>query len=240
MADRLGNTERAYEQLRQAIVEGRYAPGQRLVEQAIGEELRLSRTPVREALRRLEAEGLVVTERNCGASVRPIGVDDIADLYDLRSHLEAMMAERAAERATPAEHAALAAAADAFDAAVPATDHADLAALRRLHDANGRFHGTLASACHHAHLQRTLARAVDVPLVFQAFRQFDRAATARSALFHHLIADAVREGAADRAGRLMTEHILQGRDALIAAIDDQASVDDLFGRPTRLTRTRSA
>ena len=60
----------AYELIRTAIVENRYEPGQRLVEQRIAEEFGLSRTPVREALRRLEAEGLVVAERNRGARVR--------------------------------------------------------------------------------------------------------------------------------------------------------------------------
>ena len=57
----------AYTQVRAAIVENRYPPGHRLVEQRIAEELGLSRTPVREALRMLEAEGLVVSERNRGA-----------------------------------------------------------------------------------------------------------------------------------------------------------------------------
>ena len=65
-------TAHAYAQVRSAIVENRYPPGYRLVEQRIAEELGLSRTPVREALRMLQAEGLVVSERNRGAMVRPL------------------------------------------------------------------------------------------------------------------------------------------------------------------------
>src|SRR5262245_1038429 len=83
----LGSAEQAYRQIRDAIVQGRYRPGQRLIEQRISEEFGLSRTPVREGLRRLEAEGLVITERNRGAVVRPVTPGDIDDLYELRATL---------------------------------------------------------------------------------------------------------------------------------------------------------
>ena len=64
----IGSTELAYQRIRQAIIDGSYAPGQRLIEQSISEEFDLSRTPIRESLRRLEAEGLVLIERNRGAT----------------------------------------------------------------------------------------------------------------------------------------------------------------------------
>ena len=70
----------AYAKVRAAIVESRYPPGHRLVEQRIAEELGLSRTPVREALRMLQAEGLVVSERNRGAMVRPLSPTEVVDL----------------------------------------------------------------------------------------------------------------------------------------------------------------
>ncbi len=98
-ADTVG-AELAYEQVRAAIVENRYPPGQRLVEQRIAEELGLSRTPVREALRMLEAEGLVVSERNRGAMVRPLSATEVVDLYGLRIRLESYAVEVATERAT--------------------------------------------------------------------------------------------------------------------------------------------
>ena len=112
-ADTVG-AELAYEQVRAAIVENRYPPGQRLVEQRIAEELGLSRTPVREALRMLEAEGLVVSERNRGAMVRPLSPTEVVDLYGLRIRLESYAVEVATERATETELGELVAAADAF------------------------------------------------------------------------------------------------------------------------------
>ena len=102
------------QQVRAAIVENRYPPGQRLVEQRIAEELGLSRTPVREALRMLEAEGLVVSERNRGAMVRPLSTTEVVDLYGLRIRLESYAVEVATERATETELGELVAAADAF------------------------------------------------------------------------------------------------------------------------------
>jgi len=97
----LPNGMDAYHQIRRWIVEGRLRPGERLVEQRLAEELELSRTPIREALRMLQSEGLVRFEPNRGARVRSLTVADIDDLYELRGRLEAMAAELAAVRATP-------------------------------------------------------------------------------------------------------------------------------------------
>src|SRR5437879_5999382 len=96
-------TAHAYAQVRAAIVENRYPPGHRLIEQRIAEELGLSRTPVREALRMLQAEGLVVSERNRGAMVRPLSETEVVDLYGLRIRLESYAVEVASERATASE-----------------------------------------------------------------------------------------------------------------------------------------
>lgn len=205
----------AYARIRQAIVEGRYQPGQRLIEQRIAEEFSLSRTPVREALRRLEAEGLVHSEPNRGASVRDLSTDDLSDLYGLRARLEAYAAELAATRIEPAEVEALDAAIADFDAALR-SDATDIETTRAISDANQRIHGTVLAAARHEHLAQLLERTVDIPLSFQAFRQFDRAETERSHLFHQLIRDAIVAGDASRASALMLEHVLQGRDVLVA------------------------
>ncbi|HEX7163665.1 MAG TPA: GntR family transcriptional regulator [Trebonia sp.] len=227
MTDPRGNTELAYASIRQAIVEGRYGPGYRLIEQRIAEEFQLSRTPVREAIRILDTEGLVVTERNKGATVRGISTRDVLDLYALRSRLESLAAEMAAGRATAAHIDRLDRSIVDFDAAVRRPDAGSLEGARALNQANLAFHSTIVEAADYDRLARMLARAVDIPLVFRAFREFNRVEVERSALFHHLIRDAVAAGEPDRAGRLMTEHILQGRDVLIANLtDDDTSGDD--------------
>jgi DNA-binding GntR family transcriptional regulator len=217
-----------YDRLRAAIVEGRHPPGARLVEQRLAEDLAVSRTPVREAVRRLEAEGLVVVERNRGAHVRPLSEAEIADLYEVRARLEAYGAELAAARADAADLAAITAAADAFAAAVPSARATGLDAVRALDAANARFHRSLLAASRHARIRQLVAGAVDAPLVFQALQRFERPELERSALFHHLIAGAIAAGEGARAARLMTEHVLQGRDALLQQLTDAGGLADLF------------
>lgn len=225
---RPNSAERAYEVIRSAIIEGRYRPGQRIIEQRIGEEHDLSRTPVREALRILEAEGLVISERNRGAIVRPVSAKDIGDLYELRSRLESLAAERAAERATPEDVASLDEAIAQFDLAIPLTPSADVEQIRALNAANSAFHGTLLRMADHTRLSQLLVRTVDIPLVFRAFLVFDRDERVRSNQFHRYIRDAVAIGDAKRAGVLMSEHIFMGRDVLLTRLEESASPDSFF------------
>ena len=90
--------DRVYAHLRDGIVAGSYEPGSRLGEVEIAELTATSRTPVREALRRLEMEGLVEVLPHRGARVRSWTADDLDEIYDLRMNLEAMAASRAARR----------------------------------------------------------------------------------------------------------------------------------------------
>ncbi len=219
-ADEPGSAGSAYARLRRAIVEGRYPPGSRLVEQAVSDQLSLSRTPVREALRRLEAEGLVQVRRHHGAVVPVTTPEDVRDLYELRARLESYAAESAAARAGADDLTALAGAAGAFEAAAAearrrggagATDR-----TRALQATNSRFHQAVVAAARHERLQQLLARTVDDPLVYRAFQHFDDDQLARSVVFHELILGAIVSGEGDRAGRLMSEHILLGRDRLLS------------------------
>jgi len=216
-ADAVGTTN-AYAQVRAAIVESRYAPGQRLIEQRIAAELGLSRTPVREALRILEAEGLVVSVRNRGAMVRPLSPTEVDDLYGLRIRLESYAAELAAERITDDQLTALVEATDAFGAVRHEVDVATIEGVRRLNEANRRVHDLILAAARHDRLATMLARTVDIPLVFQAFRSFGPHEIERSDTFHHLIVEAIARGDGTRAGALMAEHIAQGRDVVLGAL----------------------
>lgn len=221
---RAASVDAAYRQIRAAIVEGTYASGERLVEQRLADELAVSRTPLREALRRLEAEGLVVIEPNRGASVRALTVDDVVDLYELRARLEGYAAERAASRRTAEQLTRLDEALAGFEAATrsPAArttpSEPGLAELRELNVWNSAFHAVIVEAAAHVRLDAILARTVDHPLVFEAFRRFDPDELARSATFHRLVRDAIAAGDTRRAGLLLEEHVMQGRDVLLATL----------------------
>src|SRR5918994_7649165 len=88
----------ASEVIREAIIDGRLAPGQRLKEEELARELGMSRTPVREALLMLQSEGLVESIPRRGATVRSYAVGDLDDVYQLRALLEGYAARRAAGR----------------------------------------------------------------------------------------------------------------------------------------------
>ena len=90
--------------------------------------------------------------------------------------------------------------------------------MRRIHEANRVVHDTIVDAARHWRLTAMLARTVDIPLVFQAFRSFGPAELERSDTFHHLIAEAMCRRDGQRAAALMAEHIAQGRDAVLDAI----------------------
>jgi DNA-binding GntR family transcriptional regulator len=220
--------ETTYTQIRRWIVEGRFRPGERLIEQRIAEELDLSRTPVREALRMLQSEGLVQFEANRGATVRSLTIADIADLYELRARLESMAAELSATRATPNQLEGLASAEARFAEAANQVRAGDRQATRRVFDQNDAFHRTFLEAAHHERLTQALVRTVDHTLVFQAFRHYQTSELERSVLFHHLISSAIGNGEGVRAGRLVYEHVMQGRDQLLAVVGDDTSVDALY------------
>ena len=92
--------DRAYEAVRSGILAGRYLAGARLTEQEIATSVGVSRTPVREALRRLDAEGLVEFTPNLGAVVTTWNEADSDEIFDLRAMLESYGARRATVRAT--------------------------------------------------------------------------------------------------------------------------------------------
>lgn len=217
----------AYAQIRAAIVEGRYEPGTRLIEQRIAEEFDLSRTPVREALRTLEAEGLVRIEPNRGATVRSLEIDDVIDLYALRARLEGYAAELAAERHDPDDLTVIDEGIAAFAEAMAGPGADPLARARDLDAANAQIHLGIVAASRHHHLQQMLLRTVDASLVFRAFRSFDPAQTRQSHAFHQMIRDAIAAGEPARAGALMSEHILQGRDVLLAGMRAQDATGEV-------------
>ncbi|GHF41525.1 DNA-binding GntR family transcriptional regulator [Amycolatopsis bartoniae] len=209
----------AYTSIRSWIVEGRLRPGERLIEQRIAAELNLSRTPVREAVRMLAADGLVVTARNRGAVVRTLGRQDILDTYELRARLESYACELAAGRATADDLAAVDAGIRDFAKAMRRRELGHLERTRLIGEANRRVHAAIIAASRHGRLAHLLSSTVDAPLVFEALREFTNRQLERSNLFHQLIRDMIAKGEGQRAAQLMHEHILQGRDQLLADLD---------------------
>ncbi len=95
--------DRVFATLREGILSGRLQPGMAMVETKLAEELGVSRTPIREAIRKLELEGLVTSVPNKGVVVKGISVQDVEDIYTIRYYLESLAARWAVERMRPEE-----------------------------------------------------------------------------------------------------------------------------------------
>ncbi|GAB3434895.1 GntR family transcriptional regulator [Actinophytocola sediminis] len=215
----MGGPMLAYTSVRSWIVEGRLRPGERLIEARIAAELSLSRTPVREAVRMLAADGLVVSERNRGAVVRTLGRQDILDLYELRARLESYACELAAVRASPEDMTAIDDGIRDFGRAIRRRDIDHIERTRLIGEANRRVHSAIIVASRHHRLAHLLSSAVDAPLVFEALREFTNRELERSNLFHQLIRDTIAKNEPTRAGQLMHEHIMLGRDQILRDLD---------------------
>jgi DNA-binding GntR family transcriptional regulator len=141
--------ERAYAGLRDAIREGRLKPGARLTEIELAGWLGASRTPVREALGRLEAEGLVMRDRRRGTIVTDLDASMVAELYAMREVLEGAAAAFAAQHASDAEIAAL--------RALVSADRAGGGDAQAFARRNRQFHEALYRAAHNRYLVKTLS-----------------------------------------------------------------------------------
>ena len=207
-----------FERLRCWILEGEYEPDERLVEEQLAERLGVSRTPIRQALTMLEAEGLVEMAPNRGATVCSFSVDEVWDIYDLRAVLEGHAARRAAGRIRTQELAVLRSLAEQMERTTPErfSDHEE--EIRQLVARNQRFHGTIVTACRNQRLERLVRRTVEIPLMFKAFFWYTPYERTISNHYHWQILHALEQGDADRAEIVMREHVYEGRDFVIQAL----------------------
>lgn len=201
-----------YRELRRLIIEGRYRPGVRLIEERLAQDLGVSRTPVRQALARAAAEGLVRIYPNRGAVVRVFTRDDLVQTYDLRAVLEGYAAHQAAQRMTPAQLVTLETEHATLEAAMSRQFASREEEVHFLVEHNQVFHNTIIAAGGNQRLADMLPLVVDVPLQFRSFYWYSHDERQISNFFHGSILTALRLREGDRARALMQEHIYSGRD----------------------------
>ena len=195
--------DRAYAEIRGLILAGDASPGTPLREEALADIVGVSRTPVRDALRRLEVELYAVRTPGGRLVVADWDSDDVAEIFALRAMLEGHAAARAARRATPAQLAELRHCNAAIEAAV-AIEQPDVA---RFLAENRRFHDIILSASASARLSTMLAGLVEQPIVRRTATRYDRADLARSAHEHSQLIQAFAAHDEDWARAVMTAHI---------------------------------
>jgi DNA-binding GntR family transcriptional regulator len=208
------SAERALATLRDLIMGGELAPGARLGEVEIADRLGVSRTPVREALSRLAAEGLVEIAPNRGARVVTWTVAELEGVFDLRAVLEPQLTAHAVPNAAPADVDELDALARRMHEVGTPGPGQDLDALVPL---NCAFHDRLVALAAHPTLATALAAAIHPPIVRRNFLTYDEASLRRSLAHHSEIVAALRAGDPEWARAVMTSHIANARAVMVRA-----------------------
>jgi DNA-binding GntR family transcriptional regulator len=178
--------------LEEAILDGELKPGERLRAEALAQRFGTSRTPIREALLQLEAQGLVEVEHNRGAVVRSFDRDDLRDLYEVRALIEPHAAARAATR----------------------IDDGDVARLEQLCDeedqlvANEQFHAIILDAAQSPRLKVAMRAASGIPRPFRSAFWHDERQKTESLMCHRRLVSAFKAKDRDLAEATMRMHIL--------------------------------
>jgi DNA-binding GntR family transcriptional regulator len=190
------STVRVREQLQHAILEGVLKPGERLRAEALAQRYGTSRTPVREALLQLEAQGLVEVEPNRGAVVRAFDRADLLDLYEVRALLEPAAAARAALRIAPRDIARL-------EELCQDGDDVD-----RLIADNEEFHRIIGEAAQSPRLTVAMRAVAGIPRAFRSVFWQSEEQRAESLLCHRRLVAAFRNRDPGLAEAVMRMHIL--------------------------------
>ena len=205
------------DQIRAAIFDGRFKPGEWLRQERVAQELGVSQMPVREALKELAAEGLIEHVPYRGVRVVALSVEDIEDLYEHRAFLEGRAAEKAVEYITEGEIADLKLMVTEMESLPPE----QIAQYRKIHR---KFHETIFLISRREYLIRTLTQ------MWEAFPTMligNFAVTAQRPLpqrdmqdqmEHRAIMEALENRNAKRAGEAMKEHILSAARNLIDSL----------------------
>lgn len=200
----------AYHRIHSLILDGTISADSTLTEAELVRTLEMSRTPVREALHRLEAEGVLEALPRGGFAVVTMSAEDLSNLYQIRAVLEGLAAETAAARLTRVAIAQLEDLYDEMDIAVENRDDDTLVRLNR------EFHRTIASASGNRHLEKILD---DIKGVFERFRL-------------NAVADDTRRRAAHAEHRALIE-ALKTRDGTLARQLAEEHVHRAFSQGTQ-------
>lgn len=205
--------ERAYEGLRQAILTGVLEPKEQINPKAVAAEFDMSVIPVREALRRLEQDGLIVIKPHVGAAVREFPIAELRENLLIRSELEALAARLAAPLMSEAVLGNLQSLLDKMDACIAGTHYEQFGALNR------QFHMTA---------YRVIAEQGLIRLIEQQWDQVPRGASVFALVPEHAIAaqqehllifDALEQGDENAAANLTRDHKLRARMVQFRAFD---------------------
>ena len=204
--------EHAYEQIRQHILSGKYAAGLHLTEEKLAEDIDVSRTPIRQALHRLNTEHLVKFIPNHGAFVSTWSRDDVNDIFYLRTMLEGYSALRAATRISEDSISELEQCADELEELsknrTPDRYHAMI-------EINHRFHTIIMEAANSDRINRMLSWLVEIPMILKTLEMYDDNDVVRSNYQHRELIDALKAKDGPWAQSVMESHLRAAHNVFI-------------------------
>ena len=196
-------SDRAYGQIRNMILSGELSPGTQIREEQLAESCGVSRTPVRDALRRLEAEQFIRRSDTQRSFVADWSIGDIEDAFQLRAMLEAHAASRAATRVSWDQLERL----KSQNIAILRSIAEDTVDVPSFLEHNRAFHAVILEAADSERLSTMLAQVTEQPVVLRTALQYDRKNLQRSWHEHEELLAAFTYRDADWASAVMTSHI---------------------------------
>ncbi len=187
--------------IEQAILSGELAPGSKLIEVALAEQLGVSRGPIREAFRMLDEIGLVRTEKNRGVFVRDMSLREAAEIFDVRAALEEMVGRQLATRISAQQLQEINELLDAMAQAVAAQD------ANQYHQLNLQFHDRLVEMTGNRRLIDMYRKLIKELSLFRRRSLGGSGVLPLSEQGHRQIVAAIASGNAETAGRAMAEHV---------------------------------
>ena len=209
VTDKYSLRGRVFHKIREDILNGRYKVKEELREVAIGEEMGVSRTPVREAFRQLELEGLIQIVPNKGAYVTGITAKDVKDIYMMRSLLEGLCARWATENITKEQM-------EEMEENIFLSEfHAAKGHTEQMAELDNRFHEIMYEACNSKMLEHALKDYHQYVLRVRRKTLSSQKRCTASNEEHRRIMEAIKAGDADLAETLANKHMLNAYDNMV-------------------------
>ena len=206
--------EIVYEELRIQILTGKIKPGTRMMEIELAEDMGVSRTPIREAIRKLEKEGLVIIEPRKGAYASDVSIDDMVDILEIRGNLEGLAAYYASSRITEKEEVELKNASENFNKAVIAGD------FQGMIENDTKFHQVIVEASRNKHLESMVRQLQELVLRFRYIYYKDFKRAEKMPAEHKRIYEGIINSDGETARNAAVVHIERLKEMIIQDINN--------------------
>lgn len=204
-----------YAEIRGDILNGVLAPGEKLREEKLASILNVSRTPLREAIRRLTVEGLLIYTPNRGVTVRNYTLDDVIDAYNLRAVVEGYTASLAALNRDNLQIIELEEANANYKSVIENGFRVGEKDTDAILKSNSQFHEIIVSMSKSSYVKNVLSSLVAIPVLYRGFYWFDEEDLKTSIQHHNSLITAIKNGDAEQAKVIMSSHLYHGRDRVV-------------------------